>query len=205
MIRRLPIIPTLIVLAAVAVMIRLGFWQIDRMHQKEALLARYQAAQADLGVKTWPEDSGTTAPSFINDMVPMSYSHVRTRCLRVLSQSARAGQNAKGQSGWAHTVQCAVPEGMTAEIVLGWSNRPATVVWDGGEVNGTYLARDLNAWAVVADPPVAGLEANARPDPRNLPNNHWSYAVQWFLFAAVAVVIYGLAVRKRLADPGRSR
>jgi hypothetical protein len=26
--------------------------------------------------------------------------------------------------------------------------------------------------------------------------------VQWFLFAAVALVIYALAVRKRLAEPG---
>lgn len=205
MIRRLPVIPTLIVLAAVALMVRLGFWQLERLHQKEEMLARYQAAQSDPDVKTWPEDSGTTGPSFVNDIVPMSYSHVRTRCLRVLSQSAKAGQNAEGQSGWAHTAQCAIPEGMRAEIVLGWSNRPATVVWDGGEVTGTYLARDSNNWSVVADPPLAGLAANARPDPRNLPNNHLSYAVQWFLFALVAVVIYGLAVRKRLADPGRSR
>ena len=44
MLRRLPVIPTLIVLIAVAVMVRLGFWQLDRLHQKEALLERYQAA-----------------------------------------------------------------------------------------------------------------------------------------------------------------
>jgi cytochrome oxidase assembly protein ShyY1 len=58
---------------------------------------------------------------------------------------------------------------------------------------------------LVADPPLAGLEANARPDPSDLPNNHLSYAVQWFLFAFVALVIYALAVRKRLAgqDAGR--
>ncbi|NBO00626.1 MAG: hypothetical protein EBV21_04095 [Betaproteobacteria bacterium] len=39
----------------------------------------------------------------------------------------------------------------------------------------------------------------------DLPNNHLSYAVQWFLFAFVALVIYALAVRKRLAgqDAGR--
>ena len=49
---------------------------------------------------------------------------------------------------------------------------------------------------LVADPPVAGLQANAVPDPSDLPNNHLSYAGQWFLFAATALVIYVLAVRR---------
>jgi surfeit locus 1 family protein len=40
--------------------------------------------------------------------------------------------------------------------------------------------------------------ANARPDPNDIPNNHLAYAVQWFLFAGVALVIYALAVRKRM-------
>ena len=39
MIRRIPIFSTLLVLAAVGVMIALGFWQLDRRAQKEALLA----------------------------------------------------------------------------------------------------------------------------------------------------------------------
>jgi surfeit locus 1 family protein len=43
----------------------------------------------------------------------------------------------------------------------------------------------------------------ARPDPRDIPNNHLAYAVQWFLFATVAAVIYALALAKRLAGPGR--
>jgi surfeit locus 1 family protein len=51
----------------------------------------------------------------------------------------------------------------------------------------------------VAAPPLAGLEANAIPDPAEIPNNHFAYAVQWFVFAATALVIYGLALRKRRA------
>ena len=46
-------------------------------------------------------------------------------------------------------------------------------------------------------PPQAGLTQLAAPDPRDVPNNHLSYAVQWFLFAVTALVIYGLALRKR--------
>ena len=46
MLKRIPVLPTIVVLIAVGIMIRLGFWQIDRMHQKEALLVRYAAAES---------------------------------------------------------------------------------------------------------------------------------------------------------------
>ena len=65
-------------------------------------------------------------------------------------------------------------------------------------MRGIITARGKHDVRLVADPPVAGLAANARPDPQDIPNNHFSYAVQWFLFAATALVIYGLALRKRL-------
>ena len=51
---------------------------------------------------------------------------------------------------------------------------------------------------LVADRPQAGLAANGRPDQSEIPNNHFAYAVQWFVFAATALVIYGLALRKRM-------
>ena len=79
--------------------------------------------------------------------------------------------------------------------MLGWSRNPEVPVWSGGTVIGIIAPGPR----LVADPPLAGLQANARPDPADLPNNHLSYAVQWFLFAGVALVIYALAVRKRLA------
>ena len=44
MTRKLPIIPTILVALAVATMIGLGIWQLERRQQKEALLASYAAA-----------------------------------------------------------------------------------------------------------------------------------------------------------------
>jgi surfeit locus 1 family protein len=41
---RLPLVPTLIVATAVAVMIGLGIWQLQRKGEKEALIAQYRAA-----------------------------------------------------------------------------------------------------------------------------------------------------------------
>ena len=44
--RTIPVVPTIIVLLAALLMIRLGVWQLHRLHEKEALRARYAANQA---------------------------------------------------------------------------------------------------------------------------------------------------------------
>lgn len=193
MIRRLPVIPTLIVLAAVAVMIRLGFWQIERMHQKDALLTRYAQAPA--------VSAEVPFPSTEQAAETVLYRRSRIACRTVAGITAKAGHNGRGEAGQAQYADCRLPNGSAVQVVLGWSRAPAAPVWAGGEVSGIIAPGPR----LVADPPLAGLEANAAPNPADLPNNHWSYAVQWFLFALVALVIYGIAVRKRLADPGRSR
>ena len=51
MTRKLPIIPTILVALAVATMIGLGFWQLERRQEKEALLASYAAAAGALNQK----------------------------------------------------------------------------------------------------------------------------------------------------------
>lgn len=186
MLRRLPLIPTLIVLAAVAVMIRLGFWQIDRMHQKEALLARYAVAGAMSAEVPFPRNEAAAEP--------VLYRRARLECPVVSAVSAKAGMNGAGEPGQAHYATCKLAEGRAAEVVLGWSRDPKSPTWGGGLVTGVIAPGPR----LVADPPLAGLGANARPDPSSIPNNHLSYAVQWFLFALVAVVIYGIAVRGRL-------
>ncbi len=191
MIRRLPVIPTLIVLLAVGVMIRLGFWQLGRLDQKEALIARYASAQTMSADAPWPRDEAQAEMVF--------YRHARIRCTQVESILPMAGLNAKGESGLAHVATCDLQNGGKANVVLGWSRDPAPRSWSGGEVDGLIAPGGDAGARLVADPPLAGLDANARPDPSTIPNNHLSYAVQWFLFAAVALVIYALAVRKRLA------
>ena len=43
--RRVPIIPTIIVIAAALTMVGLGIWQLGRKAEKEALIARYDAPE----------------------------------------------------------------------------------------------------------------------------------------------------------------
>lgn len=185
MTRRLPIIPTLLVLAAVAVMVALGFWQLARKHQKEALLAHYAAARTLSSAVPFPRSAEAAEPVF--------YRHSQIDCQQVLELTSMAGRNARGEAGVAQMARCRIDGGGEALVALGWSRDPHSPVWTGGEVIGTIAPGPR----LVAHPPLAGLEANAVPDPADIPNNHLSYAVQWFLFAGTALVIYVLALRKR--------
>ena len=182
---RIPVLATVLVLATVALMLRLGVWQLDRMHQKEALLASYANAQAMSADVLFPQDEAGAEP--------LLYRHARVNCVRVTGLTTKAGSNAQRASGLAHYASCILADGGKADVVLGWSHEPMTPAWSGGEVGGVIAPGPR----LVADPPLAGLQANARPDPAEIPNNHFAYAVQWFLFAATALVIYALAVWKR--------
>ncbi|MFZ1741599.1 MAG: SURF1 family cytochrome oxidase biogenesis protein [Pontixanthobacter sp.] len=184
--RAFPIIPTLIVIAAAGVMVALGFWQLGRADEKEALLASYAAVPADAAAVPYPMDEAALEASL--------YRKTSARCAKVLSIRAAAGTNVVGARGWAHIANCRLDQGIDAEVALGWSRGPDSPKWAGGVVKGIIGA----GGKIVADPPLADLGPLAKPDPADLPNNHLAYAVQWFLFALTALVIYFLAVRARL-------
>lgn len=186
MTRRVPVFATIVVLVAAGIMVSLGIWQLQRLKWKEALLADYAAAQGMTDEIDWP------AQGVGEDLL---YRRARLTCSAVTGHSSIAGRNAAGTPGMAQTANCALPGGGKALVVLGWSPQPnAGEAWQGGEVHGVIAPGPR----LVADPPLAGLQASARPDPSEIPNNHLSYAIQWFLFAATALVIYAIALGKRL-------
>jgi cytochrome oxidase assembly protein ShyY1 len=192
MIRRLPIIPTIVVLAAVAVMIGLGIWQLQRARWKEGLIHRYAEAER-LPPITFP-----TEPLRDNQL-PL-FRNATGVCLRVVGQRAVAGENRGGEPGYAHIVDCATgAEGPGMSVEVGWSKDPnAKVNWTGGPVSGVIGPDSRTRMRLVAAGPPPGLEPSAPPSLATIPNNHRSYALQWFAFAAIALVIYGLAVAARL-------
>lgn len=201
--RRLPILPTLIVLAAVATMIALGVWQLERRAQKEALIARYRANQA-LPVIAFPRPPVDDA---------LLFRRTSGFCLRVTGWRTEGA----GAAGYRHIADCATgAEGPGFAIDMGAAPDPRfQPKWNGGPVRGWIVPeRDGRSWLaalfgpqlirqpmIVSDAPAPGLSAPKRPDPASLPNNHLAYAVQWFLFAASALVIYALALRQRWRKP----
>ena len=232
MTRRIPIFSTIIVLAAVATMIGLGIWQLGRRAEKEALIARYEAAQAQEGFQ------------HIIPSPEAAYTRTLTYCANPTEQTVVSGRNLRGQNGWAHVARCTMggktpntrdafrsfetimmaehgdkrrmsdaevdavlKEGADvtmpdyvlepADVVLGWSRSSEPVAWEGGYIAGTVVPTGELGFKIVANPPIAGLEPNAKPDPGDLPNNHLAYAGQWFFFALTALIIFWLAVRSR--------
>jgi cytochrome oxidase assembly protein ShyY1 len=192
MIRRLPTIPTLIVLIAVGVMISLGIWQLRRAEWKERLVARYQQAEK-LPPITWP-----TVP-LREEQLPL-FRHATGVCLKTAGQRAVAGENMSGEPGYVHIIDCATgAEGPGMSVEVGWSKDPnAKVNWAGGPVSGIIGPDRHTRMRLVAGSSPPGLEPSAPPSVASIPNNHRSYALQWFSFALIALVIYVLALRKRL-------
>jgi len=183
--RRVPIVATVVVVAAVATMIGLGVWQLRRAEWKEGLLAQYRQAQAMSSNVPWPRTDAELERSL--------FRWSQFDCQRVLRMRTTAATSAEGVNGVAQIARCAIDGGGEAEVALGWSRPTAQVSWTGGQVSGIIASGGILHTAQV--PP--GLEPLAPPDPNDLPNNHLMYAGQWFFFALTALVIYVLALRKR--------
>jgi len=192
--KRWPIIPTIIVIIAVGIMMGLGVWQLQRKAEKEALLARYNAADG-LPAVTWPVVPDPKA-------LPL-FRRSTLMCGKVLKIESVSGSNRAGDAGFAHVASCQTgdAEGVNAKVAIGWSERPQAPSWSGGLVRGIIAPDGVQLIKLVSTDPADGLQQLALPSPAQIPNNHLLYAIQWFIFAAAASIIYILAVRKRLKMP----
>ncbi|WP_241657332.1 SURF1 family protein [Aurantiacibacter suaedae] len=190
-IRRWPIVPTLVVLLAAAIMVKLGFWQLDRMEEEQAKLARFEQA-AELSAAVAFPKAGSS------DVEQAAYRRSSVDCSEAAAWRATAGRNAQDQTGYVQILECLRSGGEAVEVQAGWSENLAAPDWQGGPVSGVIAPNRDGTVVLVADPPLAGLEANALPTPKaDQPSKNLSYAVQWFAFALTALVIYVLALRRR--------
>lgn len=192
---KLPLIPTTMVALAVLAMIGLGIWQLERRKQKEGLLASYAAA-ANLPPMGWP----VVPPK---EPLPL-FRSATANCLSVVGFRTAAGQNRNGEPGYLIIADCRTGvEGPGLSVELGWSKDPnAGRAYRGGLVSGVIAPDKLSRMRLVAGSAGPGLMASAPPSPSIIPNNHLSYAIQWFLFAGVALIIYLLALRQRWRKEG---
>jgi surfeit locus 1 family protein len=197
-IRRLPIIPTIIVATAVAIMIGLGVWQLQRAKWKDGLVARYQHAQ-NLSPIAYP-----TIP-LREEQLPL-FRHATAVCLKPVGRRTVAGRNRDGEPGYAQVVDCSTgAEGPGLSVEVGWSKNPNVKVnWAGGPVSGMIAPDSRTRMRIVAASSPPGLEPSAFPSVDQIPNNHKLYAIQWFAFALIALVIYALALRTRLKESDKS-
>ena len=203
--RKWPIVPTLIVLGTIAVMLMLGFWQLKRARQKDALIHEI-AHNPSLPPRAFPA-TGPVTPE-------LTFRRASVYCLRVVGWQVEAGRAADGTSGFRYIAQCSTgAEGQGALVALGVGGRPGMrLAWTGGTVSG-WITKEpdhrsliqqmigpevaLRPMLVAAVSPIAHLKSSNPPKVEDVPNNHRSYAFQWFCFAAIALVIYVLALKRR--------
>ncbi len=192
---RLPLIPTLIVAAAVATMIALGVWQLRRADEKSALILQYERA-VQLPPLAFP-----AVPPADNALL---YRRATGFCLEPVAWRAEAGRNRKDEAGWSHIATCRTGgfEGPGMQVDMGWSRQSAAPsTWRGGEVTGVIAPDRQHRIRLVSASAAPGLVPSAPPSPRRMSNNHLFYAGQWFFFALAAAVIYVLALRKKQSTP----
>jgi hypothetical protein len=196
MIRRLPIIPTIVVVLAVVSLVGLGIWQLDRAKWKERLVASYIHSEK-LPPIGWP-----TAP--LRNVEPLLFRHATGLCLRPVGKRAQAGENLAGEPGYVQILDCQTgAEGPGMSVEVGWSKDPnAKVNWPGGLVSGIIVPDRRSRIRLVAASAPPGLQTSALPPPTGSisPGRHRGYAATWFSLAAIAIIIYGLALRKRLRE-----
>ena len=187
--RRIPVIATLVVLAAVAVMVRLGLWQLDRMAEEERKLVQYAAAASDVRPIAFPNDSSSQRAH---------YRRSNVVCASTGSWRGTAGSSTNGEAGYVQIVECNTRDGEIVNVQAGWSRSLEPPQWAGGPVSGIVAPNRDGSSLLVADPPLAGMEANSLPTPdEDQPGKNLAYAGQWFFFALTALVIYVLALRRR--------
>ena len=207
MTRKLPLIPTVIVAFAVAAMLALGVWQFTKSGAKTALIDSYRAAARKPSI-SFPYVGPVPEKAL--------FRRSSATCLRVVGWQVEIGRSAGGQSGYRHIAKCSTgAEGPGLLADMGVSSDPAAkVAWTGGSIDGMIVSEpDHNSLVarifgraaplrpmLIADRAAPGLEASAKPSPEDVPNNHFSYGVQWFLFAGIALTIYVLALGKRWAE-----
>lgn len=201
---RLPVIPTIIVAGAIAAMVALGVWQLQRKGEKEALIALYRT-NLDRPEIAFPR----TAPVRPDELFRRSSA----TCLSVSGWRLEGGRAASGATGYRRIASCRIgAEGPGLLVDMGVSVDPAMrPAWTGGPVTGWIATEPTHdsmlaglfgkattpRALLVSDKPAPGLAPSERPDPADIPNNHLAYAVQWFLFAGIAGLIYWLALRRR--------
>ena len=186
MIKRIPIIPTIIVVATAAIMVALGIWQLGRAEEKAELIVRYEAASGNAEEVAYPYDT---------DGEQSWFRRSRIYCGDVRKFERVAGTSARGEKGWVIRAICHDYFAESSpKVDLGFSREfDAEPAIDQMLIEGVIAPGPR----LIADPALPSLQPLAKPDPKDLPNNHLAYAGQWFFFALTALVIYGFALKSR--------
>lgn len=206
-----------------------GFWQLDRLNQRQDRNDVIEARAAEAAV-TVDEALSSFADELDYRAVSDQGRYLDGEAVRIANRS---------QDGLGGDWVIAVFETADGRLVLvnrGFATRDAEAIgpppegpiegWlrvsqtkdgffgavDTGEGRAPRLDVEAISLRLGLDRPLAPVwlqlddpTAQGAPQPVPLPaideGSHFSYAVQWFIFAALSTLIYGLFLRKRAGNP----
>lgn len=216
--------PILLGLAGVAILVGLGFWQLDRMGQKEALIARIEAQIAGTPgpIPGSPDPAADQfRPVTVEGALGGEEAHVLTSVkgegpgYRVISALTAGDRRVLVDLGFV--LEAAKDEPRMAERVtvhgnLMWPEEADSWTPAPDAARGIRFARDVGAIAedlgtepvLVVARDIEGAELGTAPipvDSSGVPNDHWEYALTWFglaaVWAAMSLVLVARVRRER--------
>lgn len=223
MLRRM-IFPLILGIGGCAILISLGVWQLHRLAWKEALLARIDSMIVDAPVPLMPHPDPeadryrpvTVAGRFTGDYVEVLQGVVGTSPgVRIVEAFQTAdSRRILIDRGFLPDEARTTPRPPQAATVVGnllWPDETDSYTPPPDARTGLWFARDAGAMAaalhteptfIVAREPTGDGITPMPVDTSAIPNDHWGYAVTWFLLAATWAVMTGALmwhIRRRQA------
>ena len=216
--------------------VRLGFWQLSRLHQRRArnAIVSSHLDSAEVDVRALPRDSlaarfrrvrVTGSPDYAHELIYAARSHAGSPGVNFLTPVRIAGSDTAvlvnrgwvyapdgatvDQTRWreADTTFRGFVEEMPATHGSAYASRPNVISRLGYDVVARALPYPVAPFVVV----VLG-DSVMRPDkiarltvPPLDEGPHMSYAIQWFGFAAVALIGAGIVITQSRRASGESR
>lgn len=200
------VFPVLLGLAGVAVLVSLGFWQMRRMEEKRVYLDEMEAriAHAPIPLPAVPEEGRDKFQAvfaegrFTGDHVEVLAGQVGASpgVLIIEAFALADGRRILVQRGFIEDDKRDLPRTVTEARVEGnlhWPKDADSSTPPPDAKTGIWFARDIPAMAaklnteatlIVASKQLGDGITPVPVDTSAIPNNHWAYAVQWFLLAA---------------------
>ncbi len=218
------VFPVLMGIAGVAVLMSLGFWQLRRMEEKRVYLDEMEAriAQAPIPLPDVPEEGRDKFQALVVEgqftgeylEVLAGQTGASPGVLIIEAFALADGRRILVQRGFIEDDKRAVPRTVTEARVEGnlhWPMDSDSSTPPPDSRTGMLFARDVPAMAaklhteatlIVASKQVGDGITPVPVDTSAIPNNHWAYAIQWFLLAATwaGMTVYLLwRIRRRTA------
>jgi surfeit locus 1 family protein len=200
------VFPVLMGIVGVAVLTSLGFWQLGRMEEKRVYLDEIEAriGNAAIPLPAIPEEGPHKFQAVFADgrftgeyiEVLAGQKGASPGVLVIEAFALTDGRRILVQRGFIEDEARATPRPQRDARVEGhlhWPQDTSNSTPPPDAKTGLWFARDVTAMAaklqteptlIVAREPTGDGIAPLPVDTSGIPNDHWGYAIQWFLLAA---------------------